>query len=69
MDFKLFLFYTSIGSAIWTTILSLMGYFIGENEDLIHQYLREILIFLAFLCLLLFASVIYFKGRRARMNN
>ena len=35
MNFKLFLFYTSIGATIWTSILSFSGYLIGENQELI----------------------------------
>jgi membrane protein DedA with SNARE-associated domain len=46
MNFKLFLFYTSLGSAIWTSILSFTGYFIGENQDLIVKNIKEISIIL-----------------------
>lgn len=68
MDFKLFLFYTSIGSAIWTTILAFVGYFIGENQDLINDYLQEILIIIITLCIILSAIFIHFK-RRGRIYN
>lgn len=42
MDFKLFLFYTTIGSTIWTSILSFLGYFVGDNQELIEDHLGEI---------------------------
>ena len=52
MDFGLFLLYTSLGSTIWTTILALSGYFIGDNYELIIKNIKEIsiimLIFLIF---------------------
>ncbi len=43
MNMKLFFIYTLAGSSIWTIFLTLLGYFIGENQDLIHRYLREII--------------------------
>jgi len=39
-----FTLYTALGAGIWVTILTLLGYFIGENKELIHRYLREITI-------------------------
>ena len=39
-----FSLYTSLGAGIWVTILTLLGYFLGANEDLIHKYLKEITI-------------------------
>lgn len=33
-----FSLYTILGAAIWVTVLTYIGYFIGENEDLIKQY-------------------------------
>jgi len=43
MDIKLFIIYTTLGSTIWTLVLVLLGYFIGENHQLIAKYLKEIL--------------------------
>jgi membrane protein DedA with SNARE-associated domain len=44
MNIKEFSLYTVLGAGIWTTILVLLGYFVGKNEDLIHQYTKEITI-------------------------
>lgn len=35
-----FIFFTALGSAIWVSILAFLGYFIGENEELIKTYLN-----------------------------
>ncbi len=42
MDIKEFSFYTTLGAGIWVTILALIGYFVGKNQELIHQYTKEI---------------------------
>ena len=44
MDYKKFTFYTILGAGIWVVILTMLGYFIGQNQELIHKYLKEITI-------------------------
>jgi len=41
MKVKKFIFYTLIGSALWNTILSLLGYFFGKNEEVLMQHFQE----------------------------
>ena len=53
LDFKLFLFYTSLGAIIWTSILSFSGYIIGENQELIIKYIKELSVGLVIFILLL----------------
>ncbi len=51
MSIARFSLFTSIGAGLWVTVLVLLGYWIGENQDLIERYFKE-----ASLLLLLFAS-------------
>lgn len=39
MKLKLFILYTTLGGALWLFILFAFGYYIGENETLIKQYI------------------------------
>ncbi len=43
MNIVKFVTYTTAGSAIWTSILSILGYFIGKKQDLIHEYLPMVI--------------------------
>ncbi len=57
-----FSLYTVFGAGIWVVILALLGYFIGQNEALIHQYLKEITIVTIILVALMIA--VYLKVKK-----
>jgi membrane protein DedA with SNARE-associated domain len=61
MDFKLFLFYTSLGATIWTSILSFSGFLIGDNQDLIIKHIKELSIFFVIFCLLIILFIFIYK--------
>jgi len=42
MNLKKFCFYTGIGSGIWMTILTTVGYLIGDNKELLHKLMPYI---------------------------
>lgn len=44
MNLVQFSIYTTLGAGLWALILTLLGYFIGENQELIDIYLKEITI-------------------------
>lgn len=57
MNLSRFVLFTALGSALWVSILVALGYFVGENEEVLKVYLHEILIaIIAFVVLL---SVVY----------
>lgn len=43
MNLMLFSLFTALGAGIWMVVLTLLGYFIGENEALIKPYLQTAL--------------------------
>ncbi len=57
-----FILFTALGSAIWVAILVFLGYYIGENEELIKAYLTQILIVIIIFIVL--ASLIYIKIKK-----
>jgi len=67
MNFKLFCFYTSAGSLIWTIVLTLLGYFIGENKDLIRKYLHVTITICILFCI--FISIIYILINKKKSDN
>lgn len=42
MPFGPFLFYTTLGSLLWVSVLAALGYFIGANQALLQLYYQEI---------------------------
>ncbi len=63
MNHVKFAAYTALGAALWVTVLLGLGYLIGENEDLIREYLSQITVILLIGCALLAAVYIYWKKR------
>lgn len=57
MDVRKFLIYTALGGAIWMTVLVLLGYYIGENEELVMHYIPRIK--LGLIAALVLGGVIY----------
>ena len=64
MNIFIFSIYTTLGAAIWVIILALVGYFIGDNELLIKEYLRYIVI--AILIILTIVVIIYYKKYKSK---
>ncbi len=62
MNLLLFSIYTSLGAAIWVIILTLLGYYLGDNELLVKEYLRYIII--GILVLLSVLAFWYYKKNK-----
>ncbi|MEA1982800.1 MAG: DedA family protein [Campylobacterota bacterium] len=62
MNLVTFSTYTALGAGIWALILVLLGYFIGENQELINTYLKQITI--GVLGSLLIIAAIYYKIKK-----
>ena len=60
MNFKNFIILTFCGSFIWCSILAMLGYWFGSNQELIEKYYKELTIFFAVSgCVFLF--FLYFR--------
>ena len=59
-----FSIYTILGAGIWVSILTLLGYFLGANQDLIHIYLKEITIVTIVLAIIIITMYIKIKKRK-----
>lgn len=59
MDIVKFSLYTALGAGVWSLILILLGYFIGENQELINQYLKQITLLIIIFVVMF--SFVYYK--------
>ena len=57
MDLKKFVLYTFLGGLIWNTFLAYLGYLLGKNWELVHEYTRPLSYFMVVVIL---AGVAYF---------
>jgi len=67
MNPVIFTVYTALGAGIWMIVLTLLGYFLGTNQDLIERYLGQIVIaMVAVLCVVVVVYVLVQKKSRQR---
>lgn len=62
MNLVRFVIFTALGSFLWVSILVALGYFVGDNEELIKRYLHEILIIIVLFIII--SSLIYIKIKK-----
>ena len=65
MNIAEFALFTTLGAGIWALILILLGYFIGANETLLHEYLKEITIMVIVLVVILVWIYSAYQKRKA----
>ena len=67
MNLVTFSTYTALGAGIWALILTLLGYFIGENQELIDTYLKQIT--MGVVGLLAIIGFIYYRYQKKKQLN
>lgn len=67
MNIFVFSLFTSLGAGIWVIILTLLGYFLGDNETLLKEYLHQIII--GILLLIVVFSFVYYKITKRKKSN
>ena len=63
-----FIFYTSLGAGLWTTILAFIGYLVGNNKELIHKYSTTALVSVVGLSVVLIVFYVFYNKRNAEEN-
>lgn len=64
MPLALFCLYTSLGAGIWVSILATLGYFLGQNEALLKEYLHWITLGLILFVLFGIGLYIFLQQRK-----
>lgn len=68
MNFKKFIFYTFLGSGIWTTILGILGYAFGVNKEVLHKYYQEISVFFIVIAVIFILFLIFKRNKVAKQK-
>lgn len=73
MNIISFIVFTILGAAIWNTVLALLGYFFGANENIWHTYYKEIKIIGIIIGVIIIAYFIFKyinnKSKKTKINN
>jgi membrane protein DedA with SNARE-associated domain len=67
MDIKKFILFTFTGSLIWNTILALLGYFFGKNQDMLMRHYHE-MSYAALGVGIIFVGYLIFKKRKNKKS-
>lgn len=68
MNLVVFSTYTALGAGIWAFILVMLGYMIGENQELLESYLKQITIVII-VALILLASWYAYREKNRRQRS
>lgn len=63
MKMSHFLFYTALGSSIWSTVLVVLGYYVGKEQALLHRYYQEIGLALIVFCAIVVGGYVWWHQR------
>lgn len=67
MPIARFVLFTGLGAGMWASVLTLVGYFIGNNQEAITHSLHRITIYTGIgIVVLIIAYIIWYRHRRER---
>jgi membrane protein DedA with SNARE-associated domain len=66
MRMDLFLLYTTLGSGIWVTVLAFIGYWVGNNQELVRDYLDRATMWMVAGCAVLVILYVIRHRRKQR---
>ncbi|MDO9509514.1 MAG: DedA family protein [Thermovirgaceae bacterium] len=66
MNIPLFLFFTTLGSGIWVVILALVGFWVGNNQEMVTRYMQTATYISIAACMVLAAGYMVYNRRRAK---
>lgn len=61
-----FVIYTALGAGIWVIILTVIGYLVGSNEELIRMYVRKTTLYLLGFTALLAYFYVWYKRKKVK---
>ncbi len=64
MNIPLFLLFTTLGSGIWVVVLAFVGFWVGNNETMVNQYLHRATLTAAAGCAVLALGYVMWRRRR-----
>ena len=64
MNLAVFSLYTALGAGVWALILTSLGYFIGDNQELINTYLKQITVVVLISLVLLGSWYTYYQRNK-----
>lgn len=67
MDLRIFSLYTALGAGIWSLILIILGYILGDNQELIKSYLHQITLTLVVVIVLILIFYFYKNMNKKRL--
>jgi membrane protein DedA with SNARE-associated domain len=65
MSLKRFCLFTVLGSSLWVAILTFIGYFVGNNAELMRSYYREVCLGLVVAMALILAGYVLWQKKMA----
>ncbi len=68
MDLKKFCIYTGLGSAIWMTTLTILGYYIGDNKEMVKKYMPYVVAAVVLIAVIAVVLYIWRHNHKTKKN-